>query len=90
MEFVFIELPKFKSKQFTDKRLQVLWLRFLSEISDQQEGISADFMDVPELRETSELILESDLSKGEPELKVFNSFYKIHNRNSISAKSFLL
>jgi predicted transposase/invertase (TIGR01784 family) len=42
-------------------------LRFLSEISDLQEGISPDFLDVPELREASELILESGLTKGELE-----------------------
>jgi predicted transposase/invertase (TIGR01784 family) len=67
LEFIFIELPKFKAKGYTDKRLQVLWLRFLSEISDLQEGISQDFLDVPELREASELILESGLTKGELE-----------------------
>jgi hypothetical protein len=59
LEFVFIELPKFKTKKFTYKKLQVLWLRFLSEISNLQESISPDFLDVPELREASELILES-------------------------------
>jgi hypothetical protein len=67
LEFVFIELPKFKAKKFTDKKLQVLWLRFLSEINDLQEGISPDFLDVPELKEASELILESGLTKGELE-----------------------
>ena len=67
LEFVFIELPKFKAKKFTEKKLQVLWLRFLSEISDLQEGISQDFFEVPELKEASELILESGLTKGELE-----------------------
>ena len=39
-------------------------MRFLSEINDLQEGISPDFLDVPELREASELILESGMTKG--------------------------
>jgi predicted transposase/invertase (TIGR01784 family) len=65
LEFVFIELPKFKAKQFTDKRLQVLWLRFLSEINDNQEVISQDFLENPQLKEASELILESGLTKAQ-------------------------
>jgi predicted transposase/invertase (TIGR01784 family) len=67
LEFVFIELPKFKAKKFNDKRLQVLWLRFLSEINDQQEEISPDFFEVPELKEASDLIRESGLTKAQLE-----------------------
>ena len=87
LEFIFIELPKFKSKQFTDKRLQVLWLRFLSEISDQQEGISSDFLDVPEIKEASELILESGLTKGE--LETYDKYWDyISTEKTIRADSF--
>jgi predicted transposase/invertase (TIGR01784 family) len=32
LEFVFIEIPKFKPKTRTDKLMQVKWLRFLSEV----------------------------------------------------------
>ena len=67
LEFVFVELPKFKAKQFKDKRLQVLWLRFLSEINDQQEEISPDFFEVPELKEASDLIRQSGLTKAQLE-----------------------
>jgi len=67
LEFVFIELPKFQANKFTDKKIQVLWLRFLSEINDNQENISQDFLDVPELKEASDLILESGFTKGELE-----------------------
>jgi predicted transposase/invertase (TIGR01784 family) len=75
LEFVFIELPKFKSKKFTDKKLQVLWLRFLSEISDLQEGISPDFLGVPEIKEATDLILESGLTKGE--LETYDRYWDI-------------
>ena len=87
LEFIFIELPKFKSKKFTDKRLQVLWLRFLSEISDQQEGISSDFLDVPELKEASDLILESALTKGE--LETYDKYWDyISTEKTMMADSF--
>ena len=87
LEFVFIELPKFKAKKFTDKKLQVLWLRFLSEISDQQEGISPDFLDVPELKEASELILESGFTKGE--LETYDKYWDyISTEKTIRADSY--
>jgi len=77
LEFVFIELPKFQAKKFTDKKLHVLWLHFLSEIEDLQEGLSPDFLDVPELREASELILESALTRGE--LETYDRYWDIIN-----------
>ncbi len=75
LEFVFIELPKFKAKKFTDKKLKVLWLRFLSEINDLQEWISPDFLDVPEIKEATDLILESGLTKGE--LETYDRYWDI-------------
>lgn len=75
LEFVFIELPKFKAKKIEEKKLQVLWLRFLSEINDLQEGISPDFLDVPEIKEATELILESGLTKGE--LETYDRYWDI-------------
>ena len=75
LEFVFIELPKFKAKKIADKKLQVLWLRFLSEINDSQEVISPDFLDVPELKEATELILESGMTKGE--LETYDRYWDI-------------
>jgi predicted transposase/invertase (TIGR01784 family) len=44
MEFVFVELPKFKAKNITERRLQVLWLRFLTEINGATERAPADLI----------------------------------------------
>jgi len=41
----------------------VLWLRFLSEINDQQKTISQNLLDVPVIKEVTDLILESGFSK---------------------------
>ena len=67
LEFIFIELPKFKSKQIRDKKLNVLWLRFLSEISDGQEEIPEDFKKDPAILEASEYAKESAYTKTELE-----------------------
>jgi predicted transposase/invertase (TIGR01784 family) len=39
LEFVFVELPKFKPETQTDKRMASLWLRFLNEIGQTSEQI---------------------------------------------------
>lgn len=59
LEFVLIELPKFRARNYTDKKLNILWLRFLSEIKDNQEVISEDFMTDQTLKKALELLEES-------------------------------
>ena len=34
LRFVFVELPKFQPKSITEKKMAVLWLRFLTEIGE--------------------------------------------------------
>lgn len=34
LHLVFVELPKFKAKNLTERKMQVLWLRFLTEINE--------------------------------------------------------
>ena len=65
LEFVFVELPKFKVASFNEKKLQVLWLRYLSEIQTATETISPDLLEVLEIREAIELLQESAYSRSE-------------------------
>lgn len=67
LEFIFIELPKFKAQKILDKKLNVLWLRFLSEIKDDEEEISKDFFEVLEIKEAIELLKESSFTKNQLE-----------------------
>ncbi len=68
LEFVFIELQKFKSKNITDKKLQVLWLRFLTEINEQSDNIDADLLSNPEIKQAVNFVHEASLSKEEKAL----------------------
>ena len=45
LEFVFIELPKFKPQNRAEKRLHDLWLRFLTEINDATEEVPAELLE---------------------------------------------
>jgi predicted transposase/invertase (TIGR01784 family) len=65
LEFVFIELEKFKAKNIRDKKLQVLWLRFLTEINEQSEKISEEFLEYPEIQQAIKFVHEASLTKEE-------------------------
>ena len=62
---VFVELPKFAANHPLAKRMQVLWLRYLTEIQDQTETISPDLLAEPALEEAVEYLRESAFSRGE-------------------------
>jgi predicted transposase/invertase (TIGR01784 family) len=64
LELIFVELPKFKPTTYWEKRLGVLWLRFLNEISQMNE-IPQEFMDVPELQKAIELTQEATFTPQE-------------------------
>lgn len=34
LQLIFVELPKFAAHNYTEKKMQVLWLRYLTEIDE--------------------------------------------------------
>ena len=56
LEFIFIELPKFKPQNFTEKKMIALWLRFLTEIKDQTEFVSPDFNSSKETKKAVKIL----------------------------------
>ena len=67
LEFVFLELPKFKPSTYTEKRLQTLWLRFLSELDESSKTVSEELLQVPEIHEAIALAEESAYTESELE-----------------------
>ena len=59
LEIVFIELPKFKASKFSEKRMQVLWLRFLTEIDEKTRSVPQELLDSPEIKKAVDQIEES-------------------------------
>lgn len=80
---MFVEIPKFKPANYNEKRLQVLWLRYLSEIKNATETISPELFEVQEIREAIELLQESAYSKSE--MATYDKYW-----NSISVERTLL
>ena len=83
LEFVFIELPKFKARNFRDKKLNVLWVRFLSEIKDGQEEIPQEFSEDIHIKAALELLKESCYTKAE--LETYDRYW-----DSISSEKTLI
>jgi predicted transposase/invertase (TIGR01784 family) len=67
LEFVFVELQKFKARNLTEKKLQVLWLRFLTEIDESTTEAPKDLLDNSEITEALENLKTSAFSKAELE-----------------------
>ena len=51
LEFVFIELPKFKPGNKGEKKLHELWMRFLTEISDSSREVPEELFEDVDTRE---------------------------------------
>jgi hypothetical protein len=62
---VFVELPKYSPRTFTEKKMKVLWMRYLTEIKDHTETIPAELLEVPEIKEAVEILKESAFSEAE-------------------------
>ena len=85
LHLVFVELPKFKAKNLTEKKMQVLWLRFLTEIGhDGADEVSQDLLDNPQTGQALEIVRESAYSPAE--MDAYDRFWDIvSSRRTIAA-----
>ena len=65
LHFTFIELPKFTPHSIADKRMMVLWLRFLTEINSDTKEIPADLLNDPEIGKAVEELEISSFTDAE-------------------------
>ena len=83
LHFTFIELPKFTPHSIADKRMMVLWLRFLTEINSNTKEIPADLLNDPEIGKAVEELEISDFTDAE--LRAYDKFW-----DSVSVERTLL
>ena len=65
LQLIFIELPKFPIQSSEEKKLRLLWLRFLREIDEKTTTVSQELLDIPEIAQAVELAEESAYTPGE-------------------------
>ena len=49
LRLVFIELPKFTPSTFAEKRMHVLWLRYLTEVGENKSSVAPELLSDPEV-----------------------------------------
>ena len=62
LHLVFVELPKFTPHTMNEKKMQVLWLRYLTEIYGYMETVPQELLDNPEINKAMEVVEESAFS----------------------------
>jgi len=69
LQFVFIELPKFQPQSRADKRMQVKWLRFMSEVGEMPVSADPDqeWRQDPDIAHALELVEVAAFSEQELE-----------------------
>jgi predicted transposase/invertase (TIGR01784 family) len=65
LRFIFVELPKFKPQSIKEKKMAVLWLRFLTEIDRDTDEIPAELLENPETSKALKILEKSAYSEQE-------------------------
>ena len=65
LRFIFIELPKFKPQTIAERKMAVLWLRFLTEIDTDTKEAPAELMENAETRKALSIVEESAMTEGQ-------------------------
>ena len=65
LRFIFVELPKFTPHTYNEKKMQVLWLRYLTEIDEQTRQVPQELLDNPEIHQAVMQIEESAFSDAQ-------------------------
>ena len=73
LRFIFIELPKFNPQTYSDKKMQVLWLRFLTEINAKTREAPKELMAVPVIRKAVKQLEEGAFT--DQQLLLYDRFW---------------
>ena len=73
LHLIFIELPKFKPTTFSEKKMQVLWLRFLTEINENTKEVPTELLENAEVNEALEIV---EIAAYTPEeMRAYDKFW---------------
>ena len=65
LRLVFVELPKFKPQSIAEKKMAVLWLRFLTEIAEDTIEAPAELLENEATRKALGLVEKSAMTEGQ-------------------------
>lgn len=85
LRFVFVELPKFKPRNIMEKKMAVLWLRFLTEINEDTLEAPAELLENEDIRKALSIVEKSAMS--EAQLYAYERFWDEVNRSHVLKES---
>ena len=85
LRFVFVELPKFKPRNVLEKKMAVLWLRFLTEINENTDEVPAELLENEQIRKALAIVEKSAMS--ESQLYRYERFWDQVNRELVLAEA---
>ena len=75
LEFVLIELEKFKPEKWADRKMAVLWLRFLKEVGEDMRQLPDELADNEHILRAAELCEEAAFTPEE--LDIYDEYWDI-------------
>ena len=81
LRFVFVELPKFQPRNIMEKKMAVLWLRFLTEINEDTVEAPAELLENEEISKALRIVEKSAMSEGQ--LYAYERFWDAVNNEHV-------
>ena len=73
LHLIFVEMPKFKPQSISEKKMQVLWLRFLTEIDENTREAPAELLENTEVNEALEILERAAFTDAE--MRAYDKFW---------------
>ena len=73
LHLIFVELKKFKPQTISERKMQVLWLRFLTEINDETREVPAELLENAEVSEALEIVERAAFDDAE--MRAYDKFW---------------
>jgi predicted transposase/invertase (TIGR01784 family) len=73
LEFVMVELPKFRAEKWSDRRMAVLWLRFLKEVEEDLRVVPDELKENEDIRQALDICEEGAFT--EAELALYDGYW---------------
>ena len=73
LHLIFVELKKFKPQTYAEKKMQMLWLRFLTEINDETREVPAELLENAEVSEALEIVERAAFDDAE--MRAYDKFW---------------
>lgn len=87
LHLIFVELPKFNPHTYSEKKMQVLWLRFLTEINEHTREVPPELLANPEVKKAVNAVEESAFTEAQLWVTKNSGISSVSRKHYITALS---